>query len=49
MKIQAAKKQKKLAKKLRKLLDMTPRRNRLMLTKLRKYLKVTEIYTCANK
>ena len=49
MKIQAAKKQKKLAKKLRKLLDMTPRRYRLMLTKLRKYLKVTEIYTCANK
>ncbi len=38
-----------LAKKVRRLLGMTPRRYRLLLSKLRKYLKVTEVYTCSNK
>lgn len=36
------------AKKVRKLLNMTPRRYRLLLSKLRKYLKVTEVYACSN-
>ena len=44
----SSKNTKKLAKKIRKLLDMTPRHYRLMLSKLRKYLNVTEVYTCAN-
>ncbi|MBR0372283.1 MAG: DUF2828 family protein [Methanobrevibacter sp.] len=38
-----------LAKRVRKLLNMTPRRYRLLLSKLRKYLKVTEVYACANQ
>ena len=40
---------KSLAKKVRKLLNMTPRQYRLLLSKLRKYLKVTEVYTCGNQ
>lgn len=37
-----------MAKKVRKLLGMTPRHYRLLLSKLRKYLKVTEVYACSN-
>lgn len=40
---------KSLAKRVRTLLDMTPRRYRLLLSKLRKYLKVTEVFTCSNE
>ena len=40
---------KELAKKVRRLLGMTPRRYRLLLSKLRKYLKVTEVYACGNE
>ena len=45
----SSKKTKSLAKKVRRLLDMTPRHYRLLLSKLRKYLKVTEVYTCSNQ
>lgn len=45
----SSKNTKALAKKVRRLLGMTPRRYRLLLSKLRKYLKVTEVYTCSNK
>ena len=45
----SSKNTKALAKKVRKLLDMTPRHYRLLLSKLRKYLKVTEIYACSNR
>ena len=45
----SSKNTKALAKRVRKLLDMTPRRYRLLLSKLRKYLKVTEVYACANQ
>ena len=45
----SSKNTKKLAKKVRNLLDMTPRRYRLLLSKLRKYLKVTEVYACSNE
>ena len=40
---------KSLAKRVRILLGMTPRRYRLLLSKLRKYLKVTEVYACSNE
>ena len=40
---------KSLAKRVRTLLGMTPRRYRLLLSKLRKYLKVTEVFTCSNE
>ena len=45
----SSKNTKALAKRVRKLLNMTPRRYRLLLSKLRKYLKVTEVYACANQ
>ncbi|MBQ2613140.1 MAG: DUF2828 family protein [Methanobrevibacter sp.] len=45
----SSKNTKALAKRIRKLLNMTPRRYRLLLSKLRKYLKVTEVYACANQ
>ena len=45
----SSKNTKALAKKVRRLLGMTPRRYRLLLSKLRRYLKVTEVYTCGNK
>lgn len=45
----SSKNTKSMAKKVRKLLNMTPRSYRLLLSKLRKYLKVTEVYTCSNK
>ena len=45
----SSKNTKELSKKIRMLLKMTPRRYRLMLSKLRKYLKVTEVYTCSNQ
>ncbi len=40
---------KSLAKRVRTLLGMTPRHYRLLLSKLRKYLKVTEVFTCSNE
>ena len=45
----SSKNTKALAKKVRRLLGMTPRRYRLLLSKLRKYLKVTEVFTCSNE
>ena len=45
----SSKNTKAMAKKVRNMLDMTPRRYRLLLSKLRKYLKVTEVYTCSNQ
>lgn len=45
----SSKNTKALAKKVRNLLGMTPRCYRLLLTKLRKYLNVTEVYACSNK
>ena len=40
---------KRLAKKVRSLLDMTPRKYRLMLSKLRRYLDVVEVKMCGNE
>ena len=45
----SSKETKALAKKVRKLLEMTPREYRLMLSKLRKYLNVVEVNACAKK
>ena len=45
----SSKNTKSLAKRVRILLGMTPRRYRLMLSKLRKYLKVTEVFACSNE
>lgn len=45
----SSKNTKAMAKKVRTLLGMTPRRYRLLLSKLRKYLKVTEVYACGNE
>ena len=45
----SSKNTKELAKIVRRLLGMTPRSYRLLLSKLRKYIKVTEVYACSNK
>lgn len=45
----SSKKTKTLAKKIIKLLDKTPRQYRLILTQLRRYLRVVEAQMCANK
>ena len=45
----SSKKTKQLAKHIRKLMDISPRRYRLLLTKLRKYLDVVEVKMCNNE
>lgn len=45
----SSKKTKALSKKVRKLLQMSPREYRLMLSELRAYLKVVEVEMCSNK
>lgn len=45
----SSKNTKEMAKKVRRLLAITPRKYRLLLSKLRRYLKVTEVYACSNK
>lgn len=45
----SSKNTKAMAKTVRRLLDMSPRKYRLLLSKLRRYLKVTEVYACGNE